>query len=142
MKLTILAAVVLALGIVLGLALRGTVFEAEAARTPSPPTGRVIELGTLPSAVSEKVQFPLVDTRDCSEMSAVATAPAGGIEFTDLFVSVNGSTTFRADFLTGPTPSLLGRGSTALLGAWPFVQLSAQNAGTATNITAWIWCAP
>ncbi len=59
MKLTALAVVILALGVVLGFALRDTVFEAEAAEPP--PTGRLIELGTMTLAPASEVLYPLTD---------------------------------------------------------------------------------
>ena len=60
-------------GIALGFVLRGGAFEAEA--KPPPPTGRLIELGTLPSVPNQTVEFPMVDVSDCSQLSAVATVP-------------------------------------------------------------------
>ena len=136
MKFTALAVVILALGIILGLALRGAVFEAEAAKPP--PEGRLIELGPLPVAGSSTALFPLVDTRDCSEISAAIKEPAQS-GFNAPFVSMDGSAIFRAFFVTHSG----GVGSPALLGAWPFVQLEVSNSeAVPVDITAWIWCAP
>ena len=68
-------ALALVAGIALGFVLRDTVFEAEAAKPP--PTGRLIELGTVTAAVDETAEFPLVKTDDCSRVSVLATATGG-----------------------------------------------------------------
>ena len=133
----IIAATAFALvaGIALGLVVRDTVFEAEAAKPP--PTGRLIELGAIDAPGDNPiVQFPLVDVRDCSQVSAMAErAEGGGITIRDLRVSTDGTNLFATDFLVNV-------GSAALLGSWPFVQFKAQSGGGSTTITAWIWCAP
>ena len=141
MKLTALALVILALGIILGLALRDTVFEAEAAKPT--PTGRLIELGTFPSDDGPAV-FPLVKTDDCSQMTAVATGPVNenlSLGTTSL-LSLDGTTliNFRPHAV-----SLDGNSTTATLGPAPFIQLRVFTSGSSTNIvdvTAWLWCAP
>lgn len=78
MRYIIIAATAFALnaGIALGFVVRDTVFEAEAAKPP--PTGRLIELGTLTVASEETAEFPLVNVSDCSALSAFVTTPPRG----------------------------------------------------------------
>ncbi len=144
MKLTALAVVILALGIVLGLALRDTVFEAEAAKPP--PTGRLIELGTLSTdpTVSNQVTFPLVNTRDCSSLSVMARTgnqEIHAIRFEILMVSPDG-----VNLMQAPNVSRIPTGPSiaAPLEAWPYVQITVSSSTTnfIVDVTAWIWCAP
>lgn len=101
--------------------------------------GRLIEVGTLPAPANGSVQFPVVDVRDCSQSSAMAETaqiPEGGaVEFTNLSVSTDGTNMFFTGFGGGV-------GSVASLGSWPFVQFGVRHSGDATDITAWVWCAP
>jgi len=142
MKLTALSVVILSLGVVLGLALRGVVFDAEAAKpVKPPPTGRLIELGTLSATGNQSVQFPLVDVRDCSQTSVLARTTAGGdVRFgdEDVSVSMDGTTMVGSNLFLR---DIGDNGATALLGAWPFIQVGVTP-GITTDVTAWIWCAP
>ncbi len=136
------AAFALITGIALGFVFRGGAFEAEA--KPPPPVGRLIELGTLPAGDNETVQFPLVDVGDCSQTSVLARSTAGGnVKFSGdtLSISMDGTTIVDATSLFLRDEG--DNGATALLGAWPFVQVRVKNfALSPTEITASIWCAP
>ena len=138
MKFAALAVVILALGIVLGLAVRGTMTEA----AKPAPVGRLIEM-TLPVSGNSNVQFPLVDTRDCSQVSVAAkTALVGNAQFETFSISLDGTT------LIGPMDqfhvvSQAVAGAVTQLGPWPFVQVEVNNpAGANTTMTLSIWCAP
>ncbi len=140
----IIAATAFALvaGIALGFALSGTAFEAEA--KPPPAEGRLIELGTAIS-LGGAAEFPLVDTSDCSEVTAVATStPVDGlIRIGTSRLSLDGTT-----LVPFPPRNMLGLDdmSTAILAPWPFTQLRVHsglaNPTTPVEITAWLWCAP
>ena len=89
------------------------------------------------------MKFPLVDVRDCSQTSVLARSTAGGnVRFDDehLSISMDGTTIVGSNlFLRDEADN----GTTALLGAWPFVQVRVKNiALSPTDVTAWIWCAP
>jgi len=108
--------------------------------SPSPQTGRLIELGTIFGPANGTAQFPLVDVRDCSAVSAFASrAGGGGLEVTGALVSIDGVTTMEAE-----AHSRYGSisGATASLGSWPFVGFGVRHSGDDTNITGWLWCAP
>ena len=137
-------AIALIAGIALGFAVTATVFEADAAKPP--PSGRLIELGTLSTnpTVSNDVTFPLVSTGDCSSLSVMARTgnqEIHAIRFETLMVSPDGVNLMAAPNLSrGPTgPSLA-----APLEAWPYVQIKvgASTTNFIVDITAWIWCAP
>ena len=148
MKLTALAVVILALGIVLGLAFRGMVFDAEAAKPPPPrPEGRLIDLGTLSVGAQANVLSPIVDTGDCGEIAIMAMAPhVSGVGVLNAYASPDGSTRIRAPIISPSLSGELDSKSTTgglIVGQWPFVQAEFHNpAAFATDITAWIWCAP
>ena len=90
------------------------------------------------------MEFPLVKTDDCSQVSAFATTPIRpGVEIQTSRFSLDGTNLFPIDVRNQRPPDAHSAGS---LSPWPFTQLRVMNvAGTDTpdvEITAQLWCAP
>jgi hypothetical protein len=114
--------------------------------TTSPASsGRLIELGTVYD-VNDAV-FPIVDVRDCAQITAMARAPdeLGYTMSLESNGSPDGTTTvMNAEGLNQHAFVEDGASSVGDLfrGAWPYFQLKVHSSDPAqSDITAWLWCA-
>ena len=108
--------------------------------------GRLIELGTQTIPGGGKYQSPVADVSDCGRATLMAKGTSGfPISMSDIGMSPDGTAVIRANLQNGEVG---GGGSTYsvhnLKIAMPFMRFVVSNGNheVATDITAWIWCAP